>query len=51
MTCACGSYNLGGSATVGIRAHTWIYDTLLLKFSKGTYKLKVFEVNKLKMFF
>ena len=42
MTGACGPYNLGGSATAGIRAHTWIRYNITFENFKRNLQIKSF---------
>ena len=43
MTGACGPYNLGGSTTAGIGAHTWIYYNITFENFKRILQIKSFE--------
>ena len=42
ITCARGPYNLGGSATAGIRAHTWIRYNITFENFKRNLQIKSF---------
>jgi len=42
MTGACGPYNLGGSTTAGIRAHTWICNNITFENFKRNLQIKSF---------
>ena len=42
MTGACGPYNLGGFATAGIRAHTWICNNITFENFKIILQVKSF---------